>query len=251
MRWDPAGSGDLLRKTVATHGLVNGGDPLRSSGGDERSEVFSRSVSAAGRRRTFSPEAGSLVDAEAVLLVDDGEAEVAEDDVVFQQRVRADEDAQAAVLQRGVDGAPLLLRRAAGQQRALHGSGLEILLDIGVVLLREHLGGRHDAGLEAVADGHQAAQHRHHRLAGTYVALQQAVHLVPARQVAADLLDHPLLRPGQGVGEGVVARVEVRSDLGHQQAALPTRTDIFLLQQRELQEEESAANSCPSGNGCS
>ena len=29
----------LVRKTVATRGLVNGGDPLRSSGGDERSEV--------------------------------------------------------------------------------------------------------------------------------------------------------------------------------------------------------------------
>ena len=30
---------DMLPATVATHGLVNGGDPLRSSGGDERSEV--------------------------------------------------------------------------------------------------------------------------------------------------------------------------------------------------------------------
>ncbi len=30
---------DVLPATVATHGLVNGGDPLRSSGGDERSEV--------------------------------------------------------------------------------------------------------------------------------------------------------------------------------------------------------------------
>ena len=34
-------------KTVATHGLVNGGDPLRSSGGDERSEVLQGSSPAA------------------------------------------------------------------------------------------------------------------------------------------------------------------------------------------------------------
>ncbi len=34
-----AGDGVLPSETVATRGLVNGGDPLRSSGGDERSEV--------------------------------------------------------------------------------------------------------------------------------------------------------------------------------------------------------------------
>ena len=34
-----AGDGVLPAETVATRGLVNGGDPLRSSGGDERSEV--------------------------------------------------------------------------------------------------------------------------------------------------------------------------------------------------------------------
>ena len=35
-----SGDGVLPSKTVATHGPVNGGDPLRSSGGDERSEVL-------------------------------------------------------------------------------------------------------------------------------------------------------------------------------------------------------------------
>ena len=42
--------GGLPQKTVATHGPVNGGDPLRSSGGDERSEVFGGRTSAATDR---------------------------------------------------------------------------------------------------------------------------------------------------------------------------------------------------------
>ena len=41
----PAG-GVLSAETVATRGLVNGGDPLRSSGGDERSEVSADNSSA-------------------------------------------------------------------------------------------------------------------------------------------------------------------------------------------------------------
>ena len=36
----PAGAGIQVGRTVAARGLVNGGDPLRSSGGDERSEVM-------------------------------------------------------------------------------------------------------------------------------------------------------------------------------------------------------------------
>ncbi len=42
----PSRCGGLPCKTVATRGFVNGGDPLRSSGGDERSEVLQGSASA-------------------------------------------------------------------------------------------------------------------------------------------------------------------------------------------------------------
>ena len=46
---DFQGAGTPPSKTVATRGFVNGGDPLRSSGGDERSEVLSGGVSGAGK----------------------------------------------------------------------------------------------------------------------------------------------------------------------------------------------------------
>ena len=47
---DAPRSKGLPSKTVATRGLVNGGDPLRSSGGDERSEVLSgRALAAASK----------------------------------------------------------------------------------------------------------------------------------------------------------------------------------------------------------
>ena len=182
-----------------------------------------------------------------MLLVDDGEPQTLEDDIVLQQRVRPHDNPQTAILQRRVDTPPLLLRGAARQQRTLHRSRLKILLDIGIMLLRQHLGRCHDAGLVAVAHGHQAAQHRHHRLARTHVPLQQPVHLVPAHEVGANLLDHALLRPGQGIGEGVVAGVEVRPHLGHQDPSLAAGTDVFLLEQRELQEEEFLELEAPGG----
>ena len=161
-----------------------------------------------------------------------------EDDIVFQQGVRPDDDADAAVLEPGVDAAALLLRGAADQQRALHGRGCQVLPDVGAVLAGEDLGRRHDAGLVAVADGDQAAEHGHHRLAGAHVPLQQAVHLAAADQVGADFLDHALLGAGQAVGESVVAGVEVRPDLGHRDAVFAARADVFLLEERQLQEEQ-------------
>ena len=44
----------------------------------------------------FCAERQALVDAEAVLLVDDGKAEVAERDVLLEQRMRADDDVDRA-----------------------------------------------------------------------------------------------------------------------------------------------------------
>ena len=46
------------------------------------------------------------MDAEAMLLVDDGEAEIAEDDALLKQRVRADGDVDLARRERGERRAP-------------------------------------------------------------------------------------------------------------------------------------------------
>jgi len=52
----PSRCGGLPGKTVATRGFVNGGDPLRSSGGDERSEVLQGSASANAKTFEVSEE---------------------------------------------------------------------------------------------------------------------------------------------------------------------------------------------------
>ena len=62
------------------------------------------------------PQPRPLADAEAVLLVHDDEAEIGEDDRVLDQRVRADEDMDDALLQAIEDRAALRDARAARQQ---------------------------------------------------------------------------------------------------------------------------------------
>ena len=106
------------------------------------------------------------------------------------------------------------------------------------MLACKHFRGCHKASLETVAYGEQAAEHGNHGLAGAYVALEEAVHLTSAHQVAADFLDDALLGAGELVGEGVVAGVEVLTYLGHRKTLYRAGTDVLLLEQGELEEEE-------------
>ena len=70
------------------------------------------------------------------------------------------------------------------------------------------------------------------------VPLQQAVHLMTALEVLADLLDHAFLRTGEVVRERLVAAVERLAHPGHGQAHGVPAADVFLLQQGKLQVEE-------------
>ncbi len=62
-------------------------------------------------------ERGALLDAEAVLLVDDGDGEVGELDLALDQRVRADGDPDVARRDELVRGAALARGDARGEQR--------------------------------------------------------------------------------------------------------------------------------------
>ena len=90
---------------VGAHGLATGGqlvddgavevaveghsEGARDGGGCHHEDV--------GRDEGLLPEFGALLDTEAVLLVDDDEAEVAEGDVILDEGVGADEDMDLAV----------------------------------------------------------------------------------------------------------------------------------------------------------
>ena len=112
----------------------------------------------------------ALLDAEAVLLVDDGDGEVAQLDALLDERVRADDDV-------GADGGvALALRRRARQQRA---RDAELEAEVGdgeEVLLGERLGRRHQRALASVLDRAQQRVQRDDGLAGADVALQQPLH---------------------------------------------------------------------------
>ncbi len=95
--------------------------------------------------------------AKAVLFVDDRKAEVAEDDLVLEERVGADRDIEAAVGEPGQRLAALGAALATGQEHDLksrpageRGNALEVLAG-------EDLGWRHQRGL---APGLDDACHR-------------------------------------------------------------------------------------------
>ena len=61
------------------------------------------------------------------------------------------------------------------------------------MLLCQNLRGSHDAGLIAVVNGDEHRHQGHQRLAASYIALQQAVHLSTATHIFAYFTDYALL----------------------------------------------------------
>ena len=78
-----------------------------------------------------------------------------------------------------------------------HGDPVEQAPDTGGVLLCEHLGRRHQRPLMPTLHRGQQRRHGDHGLAGTDVALQQAVHRVRAGEIGLDLVDRASLRRRQ------------------------------------------------------
>ena len=142
-----------------------------------------------------------LVHAEAVLLVDDGERQVAERDVVLEQRVGADQQVELA------DGEPLqrlvalLAALAAGQDGDAKPGLLGERRDGGEMLPGEDFGRRHQRGLAAGLDHGRGGEQRHHGLAGADVALQQPHHALRPRQIRDDVVHRARLRQRQRIGQ--------------------------------------------------
>ena len=145
------------------------------------------------RRRFARRQPGPLRHAELVLLIDDGEAEILERNTLVKQRMRPDDDIRASSSpETERKKAFFLSRRPSGAK--LDSERLEPAAEDGVMLLGQDLGGRHERGLEA---GFHREQHRRDRddgLAGTDIALQQAVHRLRRRKIAPQFVDHARLR---------------------------------------------------------
>ncbi len=147
-------------------------------------------------------EREALVDAEPVLLVDDDQREVAELDAGLEQGMRAEQEIDRAVGQPGDDGIALLAALATGEHRDRHAGGIGERLDGARMLAHQQLGRRHDRGLRAGLDDGRGGEQCHHRLARADVALQQARHPFRLGEVDRDFVYRPLLRIGEGEGQG-------------------------------------------------
>ena len=138
-----------------------------------------------------------------------------------------------------MDRHPVFRRRGTREQGYVDGvaewsqEGFEGL----IMLVREDLRRRHDTRLVAVIDGEQAAHQRHEGLAGTDVALQEAVHLATGLEVVVYLMDDAFLRVGEVERQGFVERMKTRADQRHGEARV-LLTPLHLAQDLELDVEE-------------
>ena len=142
--------------------------------------------------------------AEALLLVDDQQAEIAKLDVLWT----ADDACRwrCRPCRRPVLRAPAFISLAgaeAGQHLDAHRKRREAALEGFEVLEREHGGGRQHGHLLAVAQRFERRAHGDFGLAEADVAAQQAVHGMRRFHVALDLLGGGELVLGLGEFEGV------------------------------------------------
>ena len=129
------------------------------------------------------------MDAEPMLLVHHGDAEILEDHTVLEQGVGADHDIDMAVGEVGQGGAALRDLVAPGEEaQAQRTDELRQALEM---LARQDLGGRHQSRLPADLHRRGHGQQRHRRLARADIALEQAQHAPVGGEIGADLLDGP------------------------------------------------------------
>ncbi len=141
-------------------------------------------------------------DSEALLLVDDDEAEVLEADVRGEDAVRADEDVDLAALEPFEDLRFLPAADVARQLGDLDRVVGEPLAEGFVVLLREHRRRDEHRDLSSAADDAERRPDSELRLAEADVAAQESIHRALRGEIGGDLaVDFDLIRR-IGIGEG-------------------------------------------------
>ncbi len=139
--------------------------------------------------------------AEAVLLVDHGEAEVLVGHLLLEDGVGADQDVDRSVGQAHQDRFPRPALFATGEDADPNADAVELVEQGRMMLPREDLRWGEQRRLRAGLDRRQHGHQRNQGLAGPDITLQQPKHRCALRHVAADFLDHPALGSGHFVGE--------------------------------------------------
>ena len=144
-----------------------------------------------------------MAHAEALLFIDDQQAEIAKLDVFRKQTMGADGEIDLAGGELLDGGLQFLGGIEARKHRDAHGKRREAALEGFEMLKREHSGGREHGHLLAVAQRFERGAHGDFGFAEADVAAQQAVHGMRRFHVALDLLGGAELVLGLGELEGV------------------------------------------------
>ena len=142
-------------------------------------------------------ERGALRHSEAVLLVDDGHGEIAEVDLLLDERVRPDDDLRVARRDQLPDDGVLLRAQRARQQRDTNAERRAQLVDREEVLLGERLGRRHQRALAAELDRAQQRVQCNDGLSRPDLALEETLHRERPVEVGVDLGHRAFLIRGE------------------------------------------------------
>ena len=141
--------------------------------------------------------------AEAVLFIDDHQAQAVKRYILLEQGVGADHQpglAAGDTLQRCL---PLLPLGAAAQPLHADRQRLEPVAETAPVLFRQYFCGRHHGDLVAVGDRLQCCPGGDQGLARAHITLHQPQHGNGLGQVGGDLCQYPLLGAGRCEGQAV------------------------------------------------
>ena len=191
----------------------------RNGGGGERKHVHLRAQ---------GPQALLLAHAEAMLFVDDDQAQVVEGDAGAEQAVGTDHDVHLAGRQAVGDRGDLAVRAHAGHGLDVHRPVGEAVAEGLVVLLREERCRRQHGDLPAGRHGHEGGAHGDLGLAETHVAADQPVGGPLRTEVLDDGVDGGLL-VGGGLEREPVAEtgvLVVRATEGRSRTGRAPRVDV-------------------------
>src|SRR5438067_1619655 len=127
------------------------------------------------RGSVLLPKPRALTDAEAVLLINNGKAEVLVLHLLFNERMCTNGHRNTAIRETRQYLFAFLAFYAARQERNRDAHWLQQSFDANDVLLRENFRRRHDAGLKAIVHCQQRTHYRNNGFSTTHIALQKAV----------------------------------------------------------------------------
>ena len=186
-----------------------------------------------------------------MLLVHHYEAEPVEFHLLFDQRVRADDDIRPAVPRRLERLLPGGAREPAHQEDHGQSEGLQEVVQGQVVLARQDLGGRHQGALGASPHALQQRGGGDQGLAGPDVSLEQAIHRMGPAQVRGDLGDDAALSLRERKRQ---AGMEPGHELGRVPVVDRPRLGLpcgLLAEQQQFEQEELLVHEPPAGRGVS